>query len=710
MGGTLPVLARYLIQRHGDVGRQTGTLYFFNTLGAVLGCCVAGFFLIEHLGLRASTYVAAGLNFGLAGLALALHVWMPPKVPKKAAEIATKVVESYQPIALSAKAVRLVVICIGVSGFISLASEVLWARALPRYIYNSTYAYTTILAVFLLGLALGSFIYLFIPFRKSHPVLIFAALEAGAALGLVLALHLFPNLREASAFVLGEQVATFGDSVVLMVVRGGLILFLPAVCFGATIPLVTQMCARGIEGVGGLVGRIYAVNTVGAVLGSLGVTFVLVPTIGMYRTAIVFVVGLFLMAISLACAGLGKTRDRLVALAVLVPVAFAATLTLPSDVFRKTFGRMGDKVLFYEDGVTDTVAVLENAVSGARVIQYGDNRGTASTGTFPWNFMFGHLPALLHPGEPKYGLHICFGVGNSLSAMAATDSIERVDSVELSPHVLDAAQFFWTNNDVLSDPKIRTIIDDGRNYVMATRETYDVIELEPPAIFTAGVVNLYTRDFYEDIYARLADDGVFVQWMPSGNGDMVAEQMLLRAFHEVFPHGTIWIQLTRESPILAVGTKRPLQIDFQLLNEKMNRPRVEEDLRLASIRTAVDLLSMFLFGPDELAEYVKDVHPVTDDKTVVDFTMPKDLASGFGLFPIYMLEQFGVGAFLSANEENVVRLIGMKTSILPYLTNLGAARPQRLEQRILEKPLPKINMVGTSLMKESDWNRWVDTP
>lgn len=704
MGGTLPVLAKYLIHRYGDAGKQTGILYFFNTLGAVIGCCVAGFYLIENLGLIASTYIAATINFGLAATAIGLQYSLAYRVPQASESSASAEIDG-PPI--SKTTARLILICIGLSGFVSLASEVLWTRALPRYIFNSTYAYTTVLAVFLLGLAIGSSVYLLLPFRKSHPLLIFSTLEAGAGLGFLFSLHLFENLRETSTSILGASVESFGDSIALMVVRSGLVIFLPALCYGATLPLATQMCARGTRNIGSLIGRVYAVNTIGAVLGSLGVTFVLIPALGMHRTVMLFVVTSLLIALVLAGAGFRRGWLKTASLAA-VCAAFALAYALtPADVFLRTFGGFGTKTIYYRDGLTDTVGVIEDNKTGHRTIQYADLRGTSATWRYPWEYTLGHLPILLHPGEPKKGLHICFGVGNSLSAMAALETMESIDSVELSPHVLEAAKYFWTNNDVVSNPKITTIVDDGRNFVMATESIYDVIEISPPYIFTAGVINLYTRDFYEDIYKCLAEDGVFLQWMPTEKGSIRDEQMLLRAFYDVFPHTTVWKERTVTSALLVIGTKKPLKIDYQLLGEKMRRRYAREDLALAKLHDAVDLLAMFLFGPKELEKYVRGVPPVTENKTVVDFSMPRQLASGFGLgayAPDSNVESVPK-TVLAANRDNFLRTIKMRTSILQYLTNLGDEDPEELERKILDHGVDEF--VG-KYVSEAKWNRWPD--
>ncbi len=702
MGGTLPILANYLIRKYGDVGKQTGLLYFVNTGGAVVGCALAGFYLIEHFGLLTTTRLVAATNFGLALLTAVVHF---SSKPRQALQDQGATPLALRGADISPLTARLTLICIGISGFASLAYEVFWTRALLRYIYNSTYAFTAMLAVFLLGLAIGSSLYVVLPYRKSRPALVFAALELGAGLSFLLSVWLFTDLRARASFFLGDHIGSFSDSVQVLVLRSGMILFLPAVFFGATLPLATEICAPQLEKVGRSVGRVYAANTVGAILGSLAASFVLIPTLGMQNTLAL------LIAINIAIAGalvfveMRVFWRKAVVVGCAVAILFSVPQLLPTDVFRRTFTPAEFDLVFYHEGATDTVGVVER--NGQRVIMYEDQRGTAATSTYPWNYVFGHLPVLLHPGEPTRGLHICFGVGNSLSAMAAHDSIETVDSVELSPHVLDAAHYFWSNNGVITNPKIRTIIDDGRNFAMASNKTYDVISIEPPETFTTGVINLYTREFYEDIENRLADDGVFVQWVPVGETALSEESMLLRAFYDIFPHATVWQHVTVPGPILLVGTKSPLQIDYQLLKQKVARPRVRRDLELSGVHGVDDLLAMFLFGPRVLEEILQGVQPVTDDRTVLDFSMPRNLGSGFGMGSFSFearQDEKGPESIRSARSKFY---LSKRKSILPFLTNIGEEEPGAVARRIrilgLSMP-PPFDFFQAVL--ESEWDRW----
>jgi spermidine synthase len=536
---------------------------------------------------------------------------------------------------------------------------------------------------------------------RRRALFLFAALQTGVAVGFAVSAALFPHLRTASSTVLGtEIVGSFRDSVLTMFIRAALILFPAAVCLGATLPLATEFCVRGLARLGGAVGRVYAVNTVGCILGSLGAGFVLIPLIGMQGTLLLLISTNLALALLLAASEAAPARQRLTVAAVVLATGAALLSILPSDVFRRTFGQPGQEIIFYKEGATDTVAVAESY--GQRAILYDDQRGTAGTGSFRENFMFGHLPMLLHPGEPRRVLHICFGVGNSLSAVAAHESLERVDNVELSPHVLDAAHFFWTNNGVLSSPKVRTIIDDGRNYVMATREQYDVILLEPPEMFTAGVINLYTREFYEDAAAHLAPDGLMMQWLPFAEAPLEAERMFFRSFYDVFPNATAWKQL-EGGPVLMIGTTQPLTIDYQRLKARMREPRVYRDLELIGVADVDHLLALFVFDNDAFRDFALGAPPITDDQTVLDFSMPRYIGTGFGLgtFNRNVLQD-GQGPF-GAIMRRGQYYFDHRSSVIPLLTNLAGEDPANISARINARARPLLP--PQPFIAQSNWRR-----
>jgi spermidine synthase len=698
MGGTFPALTRYWVQAPADIGRGAGLLYFLNTSGAITGCLLAGFVMLERLGLQRTTVAAALLNIAVALLALGLSRIRPDV--RAAASPTPEQAPARPPSDASA---NLVLLSVGVSGFVSLAHEVLWARALLRYLYNSTYAFTTMLGTFLLGIAIGSALYAGRLHRVRRPLLLLAALQTLVGLGFLASSLVFPRLPDITAVLAGgARITSFAQSLWIMVVDCGLTLLFPTIVLGASFPLATSLAARRLATLGSAVGLVYAINTLGAILGSLMTGFVLVPALGMRGTLAMLVALSIASGGALAVAAYRRAAPRLLAAAataLLLAIAFAVTR---DDVFRRTFVPPEQELVYYREGATDTVGVVESL--GQRHIRYEDLRGTAGTQSFRVNYFFGHLPVLLHPGTPRRVLHICFGVGNSLSAVAAHDDVERVDSVELSPHVVGAAPYFWTNNGVIANPKVRTIIDDGRNYVMASPETYDVIALEPPETFTAGVINLYTREFYRHALERLAPDGIMMQWVPTGEAPLDQERMLFRAFSDVFPHVTAWRQLD-SACMLLVGTRSPLSIDYSRLRARMDAPRIRRDMELSGVRDADHLLAFFVLDERAFADFVRDAVPVTDDRTVLDFTIPRYLGSGFGLGSWNTRAQAGGR---NPFGEAMIRMnywVQHRRPVVPLLTNLGGEEPAAIARRIAERSriqLPRFQ----EWIPESEWRRW----
>lgn len=691
MGATFPVLTRFWVQARENVGRDTGFLYFVNTTGALVGCSLVGFLLLEKLGLRGTTWVAVSMNFAAGAVALGLsrRQSLPHWAPPDASDL---------PAAPSSRVARLALLTAGVSGFTSLAYEVLWSRALLTYLFSSLYAFTTMLTTFLAGIALGSLLYTLVLRHLGRPILSLGLIQVFVAIGFIGSSLLFPTLGDVMNAILGGEVHSFGDSLMRMLVGSALILLPPTVLLGATLPLATSIYVDSLSTIGRGVGRIYATNTFGSILGSVGAGFLLIPSLGMRDTLLLLTWINLGLGLILTIHALGSTVSKLAVAAMLVGIAAVTVFAIPPDFYART---LAPTAIFYREGATDNVAVIE--VSGQRAIIYSDRRGTAGTLSFRQNYFLGHLPMLLHPGTPADVLHMCFGVGNSLSAVVAHESLVEVDSVELSSHVFEAAPYFWTNSDVIHDPKVKMITDDGRNFLMASEKTYDVITLEPPDLFTAGVINLFTTEFYEYARDRLADDGVMMQWIPTGRAPLAEERMLFRSFYEVFPNATVW-QLMRTPTMLLIGSKKPLRIDYQLLRARMAEPRVARDLELIGVRGVDHFLSHFLFDESAFAKFVRDVEPITDDRTVVDFSMPRHLGSGFGTHGF--LNQFatvdGKGPMWAASQRRL-EYERRRQPVLPIVTNLGDASAREIERRIRAGYEYKYE---SGFISEEDWKRW----
>jgi spermidine synthase len=669
MGGTLPLLARAVAARDDTPARGVGILYAVNTFGGMSGCLLAGFVLLYVVGVRGSLYLAAGLNLAIAAVVIAVQR-SAHRAPAAPAE----------PVAAEAgvgdAAGRLVLALFFLTGFAALGYEVLWTRALLVYLKASTYAFSLMLAVYLFGVAAGSIAASGIAGRSRRPLLGFAVCQLGIVATVVLGMLAFPNLDALGYALIGtHRIETFGLAVALMFAQAALVLLPPTLFMGAAFPFGIAAYHRASRGVGRTVGSLYAVNTAGNIAGSVVVGFVAISAIGV-RHSMLVMLSLNLVAAAAALAWQTRARaSRLLWAAGAVAVAVALHWSISDQLFYQSLVRRpGAKIVFYREGASDTVAVVERTKQKDRTLLYSDGRGAAGTATLPWNLYFGHLPMLLHP-DPQEVLHICYGSGNSVLALSRHEP-KRIDVVELSPHVKEASPYFWTNENVLQNPRVHLIIEDGRNYVLGTDRRYDVVSLEPPNIYTAGVVNLYTQEFYELVRDHLKPGGIMVQWLPTIQLSEVDRGRLIRAFTEAFPHVTVWQQLITTS-LLLVGTLEPLTIDVDELARRLQSEAMARDVAVMNLdrskaarsfsETAADgsepprpsratgremaytFLSFFLLGDEATRALVADYEPVRDDRTLVDYSIPRFVGSGFG----FSLYTYAIGSA----DENPTRVM-----------------------------------------------------
>ncbi len=631
MGATVPAMARVLVERRETVGWSVGLLYGINTFGAVAGCVLAGFVLVPYLPLTAILYGAAASNLAIGAVLLAGRLSEPPRpAPDSAAA---------PPLPAATLGGRgwLALVVFGLSGFAALGYEILWTRTLVLYLPNSTYAFTVMLAAFLCGLALGGVILLRLYDRLARPLLVLGLVEIGVGLSAVAAVAAYRKLPALGVELLGASVlGSWEQSVALMSMRAGLVLLPTTILLGMVFPLLARIVCPTTESLGRRLGGAYALNTAGALAGALGTTFVLIPALGLRGSLVLLSV--LSVALGTACVVTGVRRwpTRLAAGSLGAAVAVLSMVAIPETLFSGAFGRGPWKLLFYREGVTDTTAVWEQRGTGERLVTYGDQRGTAGTFTNSLNRRQAHMAHLLHP-HPRRSLQIAFGVGNTLAAAALYPEVERLDCVEISPHVRETASYFWTNAGVLDDPKVRLIVDDGRDFLLRTTGRYDVITLEPPEIFTANVVNLYTTEFYRLAYAALAEDGLLSQWIPTYAMGELEMRMLVRSLLEVFPQVSLWdqgrwIELDTgpSTTLLVVGSKRPLRLDLRDLERRMSSLALSEDLRRIEMGTPAAMLSHFIAGTEGVRRWVEGVRPVTDDWTFVDFSSARSPLSRFG--------------------------------------------------------------------------------
>ena len=542
MGGTLPVLSRFLVRSRERTGREIGTLYAINTLGAVLGCFVAGFFLLEYLGVQLTLWCAALLNFAVGGIALHLARRVVVRPVADALDKTPENVRRYGP-----HQIRLALVLYAFSGCAALALEVLWMRSLMYFTSVDTYAFTAMLSAFLCGLGLGSLVMARFTARIRNPLLVFGVIELLVGVSAAASIPLFDQLYGAFVSVAGPASGegTLYAKIVTKLFCSFFIMLVPTLLMGAAFPLASAIYVGARRRVGRGTGTLYALNTVGAIVGSVAAGFLLIPALGLQRGILLCASVYVVLGLLLCAATLRVWIPRVVAVGVAVLATFGLAAAnrqfTGAPIIRQSWWfkdpEQPHKLVWYDEGPAASLAVLENAVGTKLLNINGITTAINNHMDMQVHRMLSHLPLLLHP-DPETVLVVGFGMGSTPWGCCRHD-VERVDVVELLRSEKQTAHLFEDiNHGVLDDPKLRFIEGDGRNYLLATRRLYDVISFN--AIHPRYSAYLYTEDFYQLCRRRMTADGVICAWMTQNSMRESEFRMLCRSFVDVFPNSSLW--------------------------------------------------------------------------------------------------------------------------------------------------------------------------
>jgi len=653
MGGTLPVLSRARVHRLGEVGTGVGALYGINTLGAVLGAGAAGFFLLPTVGLRGSIYLAAVVNLGIAVMAFATYTAQPKDAPAAEGGAPEEPLPAFRRASHAA-----LLLAYGLSGAAALTYEVVWTRILALAFGTSVYAFSGMLVAFLAGIALGSIVpaakRLAWADRLGNPFVWFGLIEVAIAALVTLATPLLDRLP----FVFLAMLRTFGPRFWALqfgaVAVAFLIMLPPAALMGFAFPLVTRMATEGIGALGRRLSAVYAANTFGTVVGSFAAGFILIPLIGA-RWTLAVAVGLNALVGTAYLLGSLRRQPVLAPVGLgMAALAGLAWLTMPDwNHYVLSAGAYvphyagaylhGDprqmmeqkKLLYYRDALTATLSVTRvEAPDPAdptgrtlrRIVSLQINGKTdASTGDLSTQLMHGHLPLLLC-NDPRSVLMIGLASGCTLGAVEQHRQVQHIDCVEIEPRMVEVTPWFReVNRNCLADRRARLIINDARNFVLVSREQYDVLTSEPSNPWVAGIANLFTLEHFRLCRDRLAPDGVFCQWVPIYNLAPQDFRCILATFQSVFPNSSVWIFPDLPSDAYLIATAKPLKIDVVELTQRVARPEVAKDLAEAKLYDAWDILGGYLFGPNVMAALAQGQEFNSDDFPRLEFSAPLQL-------------------------------------------------------------------------------------
>ena len=646
MGATFPIASRWMVRMASTAAQDAGTLYAANTLGAAAGAVLAGFVLIPALGLSGSTLVGVAFNVIAAAGAFAVAQRAP------AMQSAVRVSVSASTFAQSASADKpspksqapsrpwLAAAALGVSGFASLTLQVVWTRLLVQILGPTTYAFSTVVSIFIIGIAGGAAIGSRLASRMNPAIglacslLISAGLALAAASGVDWALLTIAQIVSRPEY----QFADVMQREVLLV--AGLLLPM-TLAFGAAFPFAVAVAAGRDESIAQDIGLIYAVNTIGAILGSLLSGFVLVPALGLHGTIrLVAALGAGVAVAILVKPGhapgrsLGGGRAVGFALAGAVTVAIVALpqwdrALLSSGAYKYAPAMRGPslamaltagELLSYREGATGTVAVRR--LAGTISLAIDGKVDASNAGDMLTQRLLAHVPLLLHP-NPQRAAILGLGSGVTLGS-ALTHPLTEVTVLEISQGVVEASRFFEAENHrALADPRTRLIVGDGRTHLMLGRQSYDVIVSEPSNPWMAGIASLFTREFFEGARDRLNPGGVLCQWAHTYDISSSDLKSIVATFLSVFPNGTLW--LVGDADVLLVGSTEPLDARIGGIGEAMRRPGVAADLAGVGVTGSFSLSSLFVAQGEALTAWANGAPLQTDDRSQLEFTGPRNI-------------------------------------------------------------------------------------
>lgn len=669
MGATLPFLAKYVVRERGMLAARIGLLYGINTLGAAIGCALAGLWLIGTLGVLQTAEVGSAIYLLVALIAGTRRSIADPSVAAAAEPVGvsdesrqvTDTGGGYQTHALVA--------VFAVSGFVSIAYEVLWFRVLANFTLHTVYAFSAMLATYLLGLVLGAFLCAkFIAPRKDTLLVNFARLQVLIAAAGLLTVALLGRARnilngiESLPASIGippqllDPLAGTAEIVVLCLV----VFLLPTTLIGIGFPLASELTIHRLSALGRRLGKLYALNTLAGTFGSLTAGFLLLPRLGTQGSLTLIVALNLALFLVLVATQPSLRQDRRLRRLGAEGVAFAIAglwILGPKYLQHAQTRFDGARILAFREARDATFVVTgyqsEDEGSFQQLLVNGNSYANNAPPGRRYMATLGHLPALLHP-EPHSALVVCIGTGTTIGSLTVHPSLQTITGVDLSQAVFDFAPLFEPlNHSFQRQPRVEKIVADGRHYLLTDERTFDIITFEPPPPQDSGIVNLYSREFYQLAKRRLGRGGIVAQWVPLDITRQALPRMMIRTMMAEFPHVSLWVPSRMEGVVIA--SMEPLQIDVAAWQRRMSAPALRTDLEAIGFRSPEDIVATFVAADGALARFVGDVPVITDDRPRVEY------------FNRYASSRMSVAEITAARE-----------SVEPYVTgsagNLSAAR------------------------------------
>ena len=656
MGGTIPILVRYLSNHISDIGKNISILYFVNSLGAVFGSILAGFYLIQRIGLKSTVFIGALMDL-LVGLIFLWIVYLSNRKVINDEVVNSNKNEKKEGLVTPIQ-YKIVLIIALTSGFCAMAYEIIWLRLLIPILSSSTYSFTLILTVFIFGITLGSLLVYFILPKIKNQYNFLGICQIGIIASILLTIPFYERIPYMIWLGIGENMKTLVGYYKYLSIQffySSIIMVLPTIFMGMCLPILSRLSVNHIKNTGKKVGNVFALNTLGSVTGSVLTGIVLIPLFGIgISIDIVLYINALMVILIVLTNQLGRLARFSILLIVLAGFGIVKHISdvdyrtwaysiMMSEVPRKVnrvkppksfdlFSRqqkeINDNILFYEEGLNGTFVVAQNDQN--QVYLYTNGKADANSKTdFTTQSLLAHIPLILH-SNPDSVFVIGFGSGTTIGNVLNYQEVKFAQVAEISEEVIDASVHFeHINRQPLKDSRLSLIKDDGISALKLSPNSYDIIISQPSNPWSAGVGNLFTANFFQECKSKLKSDGILAQWFNLYEMNDKILKLVLRSLRSEFSNLQIWQIGRNEILILCSNEHLKLNIekseksflvhkkDFELLNIN-NFPTF---LSL-QVNNSTDHISIYAFDDDNsintedfpILEYVSPLAYFMDDQ------------------------------------------------------------------------------------------------
>ena len=646
IGVAFPCIVHLYHTKNTLVGQSISRCYWVDTLGASLGMLVAAFYLAPNFGFFKTSIVASVINIASGILIFVClsdknnPINQPGQNNSKAStsgKFETKVVS----------------FLFFLSGFAALILEITWIRHFTLIYGGGLHAFAIVVVCFLLGLSIGSFIYEKFLKNIANQVLLFCSIELGIGAVSIIITATFPHMERLFLDLYFGSETFFGLMLTVSMVCFA-VLLLPTILMGMTLPAICAVNVSGIH-IGKDFGRLYAANSLGALAGSFGAGFLIIPALGIYNCSYlacgiyVFIALAFLYCFYRPGFPLKRTMG-IFAIIIVAVFGLFSSINIPDHLYNGVFytgtvslespqksieryfkqQERDKKFLRYlKNGIYGQVAVT-GTKTDLVIRTNGKIDSTTGQDVAGYQSMLGHAPAIIHD-NPENVLNIGMGFCWTVNALTNHPAVKTIDCVEINPLVVEVNRtiFFQHNRDILNNPKVNTIVNDGRNYLENTRKKYQVIISEPTDLSTSGISALFTKEFYLSASNSLTDDGILCQWFPRYEISELDYKIIINTIKSIFPYVNEFdiSKITGEryyQSFMIFATKNPVDIE-KVLKERKDALQEQNPYHQFLAPALRVVGSAYNRNNEAMEQYITDTNIInSDDLPILEFHGLKD--------------------------------------------------------------------------------------